>query len=228
MTPSMSVVPVILATMLTLACANSAEVPNSASSSERAKPSEVADSGRAESSSAKVSASGARDVCALLSATEVAEVFGVAIERVEKQANGCEWYSNAAAQQQRGADLVRNTFSKLTKEEPKSADEGVRRMEDVLKGLTSAASARKPLFAVSIQWENGDQAEATVKTTTGVVGGGVEGGRLESIDGLGDRAYVAAAGVLFYVRKGPALLTFGSLGTREQTIALARKLVSRI
>jgi hypothetical protein len=184
MSTSRSVVAVVLATAWTLACTNGPEVRSSAPSTERPKPTEAADS---------ATRSNARDLCALLSATEVSEIFGVTIERAEKKPNGCEWHANAAAQQQKGADLVRSTFGRLTKEEPKSAEEGVRRMEDMLKGLTSAA-----------------------------------GGRLELIDGLGDRAYVAAAGVLFYVRKGSALLTFGSLGTREQTIALARKLVSRI
>jgi hypothetical protein len=213
----MRVVGVIFGTVWTLACVNGSEVPKEGSGSERAKPREVADG-----------APDARDVCALLSADEVAKAFGVAVERVEKKPDGCEWYSNAAQQQQKGVDVIAGTFGKLTKEEPKSAEEGVRRMEEMLKGLTSAVSPGKPLFAVSVQWENADQAEAMVKTVVGVTGGGAAGGRLETIDGLGDRAYVAAAGVLFYVRRGPALLTFGSLGTREQTIALARTLVSRM
>lgn len=75
-------------------------------------------------------------------------------------------YANAAAQ-------VRHTFSTLTKQEPKSTEDGVRKMEDVLKGVTSVVDPSKPLFAVSVQWENADQAEAIVKTTVGVVGGGV-------------------------------------------------------
>jgi len=188
-----------------------------------ARSSEAAD----RTSSARAAAP-VTDVCALLPASEVTEVTGLAIERVAKKPDGCEWYANAAAHQQKGMDTVRGTFTKLTKEEPKSAEEGVRSMQNMLKGMTSAASPDKPIFAVSVQWKDADQGEATVKATIGILGGGAPGGKLEPIADLGDRAYAGPADVLFYVRKGPALLTFGSLGTREQAIALMRRVVQRM
>ena len=63
----------------------------------------------------------------------------------------------------------------------------------------------------------------------GGIGGGLPGGRLEPIEGLGDRTFMGAMGALFYAREGPALITFGlGVGSREQAIALARLIGSRI
>lgn len=176
----------------------------------------------------RAAAGEARDLCALLSAKEIEEITGLPIERAEKKPNGCEWYANAAAQQQKGADTARSTFEKLSKEEPKSAQEGVHSMENLLKGLGGAVAPDKPLFAVLVQRENADQGEMLLKGTVAVNGGGSPGGGLEPIDGLGDRAFMGAMGMLFYVRKGAVLITLGGMGTREQTIALARRIVPRI
>jgi hypothetical protein len=168
------------------------------------------------------------DVCALLSAKEIEEIAGVPIERAEKKPDGCDWYANATAQQQKGADTVRDTFAKLNKQEPKSAQELVGSMQNLLKGAASAASPDKPLFAVLVQRENADAAEATLKATVAITGGGAPGGGLEPIEGLGDRAFTGAMGAIFYVRKGSTLITLGSTTTREQTIAFARRIVPRI
>jgi len=177
---------------------------------------------------ARAAAAEGSDVCALLSAKEVEEIAGVAIERAEKKANGCEWYPNAAAQQQKGADTVRDTFATLNKQEPKSAQELVGSMQNLLKGVGGTVAPDKPLFAVLVQRENADAGEAMLKTTVAVGGGGASGGGLEPVDGLGDRAFIGAMGAIFYVRKGATLITFGSMATREQTIALARRIVPRI
>ena len=176
----------------------------------------------------RASAAEAQDVCALLSAKEIEEIAGVPIERAEKKPNACDWYANAAAQQQKGTDTASGTLAKLMKEEPKSAQDAGKGMENLLKGLTGAMAPNKPLFAVLIQRENADGAEAVFKTTVAVGGGGAAGGGLEPIEGLGDRAFIGAMGAIFYVRKGATLITFGSTTTREQTIALARRIVPRI
>jgi hypothetical protein len=174
-------------------------------------------------------APGGRDVCALLAAKDVTEITGVPIERTEKTPDGCEWYGNAAAQQQQGANTARATFEKLTKEEPKSAAEGVRTMENLMKGLGGAIAPTEPLFAATVHWDAGDQGEMMLKGTVAVNGGGQPGGGLEPIEGLGDRAFIGAMGMLFYVRKGPTLVLFGAMGiTRDQEIALARKFVSKL
>jgi hypothetical protein len=170
----------------------------------------------------------AKDVCALLSAKEIEEITGLPIERAEKKPNGCDWYAKPAAQQQKGADTVRDTFAKLNKEEPKSAQELVGSMQNLLKGVGGAVAPDKPLFAVLVQKDNADAAEAMLKTTVAISGGSAAGGGLEPIDGLGDRAFIGAMGAIFYVRKGPTLITFGSMGTREDAIALARRIVPRI
>ena len=87
----------------------------------------------------------------------------------------------------------------------------------------------KPLFAATVHWDGGDQGEAMLKGTVAVNSGGQPGGTLEPIEGLGDRAFIGAMGMLFYVRKGPTLVLFGAMGiTRDQEIALARKFVSKI
>ena len=194
------------------------------------KSRELADSSAGSSRQAGLSraTNDTSDVCALLAANEVTEITGLPIDRVEKKPDGCEWYAKAAAQQQQGADTARATFEKLTKEEPKSADEGVRTMENLLKGLGGAIAPDKPLFAVTVQRANADEGEATLKITMAVNGGGAPGGRLEPIEGLGDRAFIGALGTLFYVRKGAVLIMLGGMGTREQTIALARLIVPRI
>jgi len=168
------------------------------------------------------------DVCTLLTAKEIEEIAGIPIERAEKKPDGCDWYANAAAQQQKGADTVRDTLAKLNKQEPKSAQELVGSMQNLLKGAASTASPDKPLFAVLVQRENADAAEATLKATVAITGGGAPGGGLEPIEGLGDRAFTGAMGAIFYVRKGSTLITLGSTTTREQTITFARRIVPRI
>lgn len=199
-----------------------------------AKPGELADStpGRSQKpvagEAARTLASKSVDLCALLSAKDIEEITGLPLERAEKKPDGCEWYANAAAQQQKGADTARGTLANLMKEEPKSAQDGVKSMENLLKGFSGAVAPDKPLFAVLVQRENADAAEAMLKTTVAVNGGGAAGGGLEPIEGLGDRAFIGAMGAIFYVRKGTTLITFGSMTTREQTIALARRIVPRI
>ena len=163
------------------------------------------------------------DVCALLPAKEVTEITGLPIERVEKKPDGCEWYAPAAAQQQKGADTVRDTFKQLSAKEPKSAEEGVKSMSNLLNGLQGAVGPNKPVFAVTVQHKDADQAEAVLRTTVSM-----NGGHVDAIEGLGDRAFGGPMGVFFYVRKGPALITFGGIGSREQTLALARRIVPRI
>ena len=199
-----------------------------------AKPGELADSPAARDrkpvgrDQPRAGAAEAQDLCALLSAKEIEEIAGVPIERAEKKPNGCDWYANAAAQQQKGADTVRDTFTKLNKQEPKSAQELVGSMQNLLKGAAGTASPDKPLFAVLVQRENADAAEATLKATVAITGGGAPGGGLEPIEGLGDRAFTGAIGAIFYVRKGSTLITLGSSAAREQTIAFARRIVPRI
>jgi len=171
-----------------------------------------------------------RDVCALLSAQEVGEIAGVPIERLEKKPNGCEWYANADAQQRQGTATARATLDGLMKQEPKSADDTVKTMENLLKGLGGAAAPGKPLFAATVHWDDGDAAEVMMKGTVAANGGGaMPGGGLEPVPGVGDRAFIGAMGALFYARKGDALVLFGAMGiTRDQEIALARRLISKI
>src|SRR3989304_5302659 len=107
----------------------------------------------------------ARDACALLSAAEATEITGLPIERVEKTTDGCAWYANAAAQREKGTASVAGTFEKMSKQEPASAEEGMRSVESMLKGMIGAAGPSGPLFAVSVQSENADQAEAILKGT---------------------------------------------------------------
>jgi hypothetical protein len=100
----------------------------------------------------------------------------------------------------------------------------------MLKGLVGAAAPGAPLFAASIQ-SDADQAEAILKGTYAVIGGGAPGGKLEPVEGLGDRAYMGPVGSFLYVRKGPVLLNLDLRtfpGTREQAITLARRMVARL
>lgn len=231
------VVAAVFATIAVVACVKGASVEDAKgdrSSKPVVKSGELADSTApgdrkpAVRDQSLAAAAEARDLCALLSAKEIEEITGLPIERAEKKPNGCEWYAKAAAQQQKGADTARGTLDQLMKQEPKSAEEVQRSMEGLLKGLTGAVAPNKPFFGVSVQWENADQGEMTLKGTVAINGAGVPGGGLEPIEGLGDRAFIGAMGTLFYVRKGAALIMFGSMGTREQTIALARRIVPRI
>ena len=201
--------------------------PNDRAGRTAAASSEAADA--ASSGGRAPTNSDSRDVCALLAPKELTEITGVEIERAEKTSNGCEWYANAAAQQQKGTDNARTTLKKLTGQEPKSATEGVRMFEDLLKGVGGAAAPSKPIFAATVHWNAGDSAETMLKGTVAANGAGLPNGGLESIEGLGDRAFIGAMGMLFYVRKGPTLILFGAMGiTREQEIALARKFVSKL
>jgi len=227
MKPFTVVAGVILATISSLACAKGPDARDSGSRPASPKTSEAADTAPGATASSSRARS-VRDVCGLLSAGEILEITGVAVERVEKKPNGCEWYANAATQQQKGADTARATLEKMNKEEPKSAGELTHTMENLLKGVGGAVAPDKPLFAVIVQWEDADVGEAMLKGTVAINSGGAPGGALEPVEGLGDRAFIGAMGMLFYARKGPALITFGGMGTREQTIALARKIVPRI
>jgi len=212
--------------LIAAGCVNGGETPKATTAS--GGPPAARSSEAADRSASAGPAAAAADVCALLPASEVTDITGLAIERVQKKPDGCDWYASAAAHQQKGVDTMRGTFAKLSKEEPKTTEEGVRSMQNMLKGMTSAVSPDKPIFAMTIQWKDADQAEATIKATIGVLSSGAPGGRLEPIEGIGDRAYAGPADVVFYVRKGPAFLTFGSLGTREQTVALMRRVVQRM
>ena len=170
-----------------------------------------------------------RDPCALLTPAEVTEITGVPIERTERKSDSCEWYANAAAQQQKSADSVRATLGTLAKPEPKSASDGVLDMENLLKGIGGAIAPTKPLFAATVHWDGGDTAEGMLKGTIAFSAAGQPGGGLEPVEGLGDRAFIGAMGTLFYVRKGPTLVLFGAMGiTRQQEIALARKFLSKM
>jgi hypothetical protein len=209
---------IFISVLMASGCANSRDAPKPAA----ARPSETADA-TAPGARPSAAAEPSSDVCALLPAKEVTEITGLPIERVEKKPDGCEWYAPAAAQQQKGADTVRDTFKQLSAKEPKSAEEGVKRMGDLLNGLQGAVGPNKPVFAVTVQRKDADQAEAVLRTTVSM-----NGGHVDAIEGLGDRAFGGPVGVFFYVRKGPALITFGGIGSREQTIALARRIVPRI
>jgi hypothetical protein len=175
-------------------------------------------------------AASARDVCALISNAELAGITNLAIERSEKTADGCQWFTAAAARQQRGQDDIRGTLEKMTKQEPSSFEEGLRNMEGLLKGVGGLASSGL-LLTASVQWTGGDKAEETLKTTFAMMTAGMPGGKLEPIEGLGDRAYVGPMGSLLYVRKGAAWLeldlrTFP--GSRDQAIQIARRLLSKM
>jgi hypothetical protein len=180
---------------------------------------------------AQTAARPGRDVCALLTTEELSQLAGVAIERVEKLSDGCAWYANAAAQQQKGMANVGEMFDKMTKKEPATAEENQPNMEAMLKGIIGAAGKGGPLLTVSVQSEGADQAEAMIKGTVAVVGGGMPGGKLEPIEGLGDRAYMGPAGSSLYVRKGTAWVQFDLRtfsGSREQALEVAKRLVSKL
>ena len=213
------IAPVLAAALATAACVNGG-------SNGGGQPPPAAKSGEVADRSApgeRPHPPGSEDICALLPAAEVTELTGLPIDRVEKKADGCEWYAHAAAQQQKGAANTRDTFKKLTAQEPKSEKDAAHSMENLLNGLRGAVGPNQPVFAVTVQRGDVDQAEAVLKGTLAV-----NGGRLEPIDGLGDHAYAGPVGAFFYVRKGPALINFGGIGTREQTLALARRIVPRI
>jgi hypothetical protein len=173
----------------------------------------------------------ARDVCALLPAAEVTELTTIPVELAEKTADGCKWFATAAAQREKGTATVTGTLEKMSKQEPATAEESARNVESVMKGLIGAVGAGGPFLVAAVQAENADQAEATLKATVAVVGAGLPGGKLEPVEGLGDRAYAGPGGSFLYVRKGPALVTLDLrqfFGTREQAIAVAKRLLSRI
>ncbi len=213
------VLAVSLGALIAAACANSGDPPKASvatTAPPAARSSEAADrTGRAFVPAA--------DICALLPAAEVTEITKLPVDRVEKKPDGCEWYANAAAQQQRGADTARDTFKKLSAQEPKTADEGVKSVQNLFNGLRGAVGPNQPIFAVTVQRDAADQAELLLKGLTGM-----NGGRVETIEGLGDRALAGPMDAFFYVRKGTTLITVAGIGTREQTIALARRIVPRI
>jgi hypothetical protein len=216
-------IPIVCVTSLAIlaaaGCLNGGDPahPNTAAAAAAARSSEAADG----AASAKRAAAG--DVCALLGAAEVTEITGLPIDRVQRKPDGCEWYANAAAQQQKGTATARDTFKQLSAQEPKSTDEGVKSVENLFNGLRGAVDPGKPVFAVTVQRGDVDQAEALFKGTVAM-----NGGKVEPIEGLGDRAFAGPMGAFFYVRKGSALIMFAGIGTREQTIALARRIVPRI
>jgi len=216
-----SVLIVTLGTLLVGGCLNGdSPKPGTALASPPARSSEAADRTGAGRPSA---AAASPDLCALLPAAEVAELTGLPIERVQKKPDGCEWYAVAAAQQQKGADTARDTFKKLSAQEPKTTEEGVKSVQDLFNGLRGAAGPNQPVFAVTVQHGDVDQAEALLRGTVAM-----NGGHVDAIEGLGDRAFAGPMGAFYYVRKGAALITFGGVGSREQTLALARRIVPRI
>jgi hypothetical protein len=208
---------VVVSAVAVTACANaggSTDAGRTSAAPPAARSSEVADRAAPRETE--------RDVCALLPAKEVTEITGLPIERVQPSRR-LRVYANAAAQQQKGAATTRDTFNKLNAQEPKTAQDGVHSMENLLNGLRGAAGPNQPVFAVTVQRGDVDQAEALLRSTVAM-----NGGQVDAIDGLGDRAFGGPMGAFFYARKGAVLITFGGIGSREQTIALARRIVPRI
>jgi hypothetical protein len=234
---AMGFVAVVFVAVLAIGCVKGAETGSSMGppESRAVKRGESADStpgadrrsaGRDQS---RDSAAKGKDVCALISPKEIETITGLPIERTAPMPNGCEWYANPEAQRQRGVDTARKTFEKLNTHEPASASDAAQSMQSLLRGVSGAVAPNKALFGVSVQWENGDQAETLIKGTVAMSGGGQSGGGLERVDGVGDRAFMGAMGAIFYARKGPAFIQFGvGLGNRDQAIALARLVVARI
>jgi hypothetical protein len=174
----------------------------------------------------------ARDVCALITLAEASQITGLTVERAEKTPDGgCAWHVNAAAQRQKGTATVTGTMEQLTKQEPASTEQGMRQVETMMKGLIGAVGPAGPLFAATVQWDNADQAEAMLKGTVAAVGAGTPANKLESLEGLGDRAYWGPVASFLLVRKGPVLLNLGLAsfsGSREQAVELARRMLSRL
>jgi len=86
-----------------------------------------------------------------------------------------------------------------------------------------AAGPNPPVFAVTVRHGDADQAELMLRGRVSM-----NGGQVEPIEGLGDRAFAGPMGAFFYARKGSALIMFNGIGTRAQTIALAKRIVPRI
>ncbi len=175
--------------------------------------------------------SGGRDVCGLLTAAEITQVTGLPVARTERGTDSCQWFADEAAQQKKTGDTRNATLKKMSQGEPATFQESQANVENFLKNMGMPVQIRSPLVSLEVDWKNGAQAEQSIKSGMAAAGGGTPGGKLEPVAGLGDRAYFGPVGAFLYVRKGPSLVSFDLRtfsGTREQAVALARMVVSRI
>ncbi|MBI5280731.1 MAG: zinc ribbon domain-containing protein [Candidatus Solibacter usitatus] len=177
------------------------------------------------------------DVCSLLSKDELQEIMSLPIVRADREGNSCTYYGEAAATAAGGEAKVKESFEKLQKSEPKSVEDAKAVMEQLTKGLAGAAAATGsapggavPVLKITVNWGEAKSQEAAFKIAMKGLTAGLPGKYMENIPDLGDRAYSAPMGAAIFVVKGDAWIEVDSrvMATREQAIAAAEKLLSRL
>ncbi len=195
--------------------------------------------------SAKVFPPSKGNGCRMLEGQEAAGILGVAVERVESDANGPDgselcryWVGPAERKRLAGAEIL-SGISAVDKSDEKNA---VAAAEKVIGGIMSAAAdasgdIKNEDFAFEIQlwrsggrpmWDKMESAKAVAKDTTGV---DLAGMTTQQVEGVGDRAMILPAGHSIMVLKGDSFFLLGFqqfVPGREKTTALAKVVVGRL
>ncbi len=172
------------------------------------------------------------DVCSLLTKEEVAAITAIPVERTESGHNRCSYFGDTGAAQRKSAANVNEALGKLQNNEPKNEQDARKVMEQLTKGLTSGAAAAGSglLFTVTVNWGQASEQEMAYRIAMKAMTSKMPVQMMENLQGVGDRAYLAPMGSGLYVVKGDTWIEVDArtLGSRQEAIEIAKKIVSRL
>lgn len=179
--------------------------------------------------------------CSVLSGEDVQQILGIAVERVETvpdtgQDLTCHYWISLAERRRQAAAQIASGISGLSKyKDAKEPDlnDGAKMVAGALTALTTTATSGPGDFSIEVEVvrTGGKEAfEKLLKAQTGV--NGVTGGfGLQNLDGVGDRAFIIAAGQAVAVLKGDSYLylSFAQFAPGpEKAAELAKKAAQRL
>lgn len=182
--------------------------------------------------------------CSLLEGQEAATILGVAVERADSETNTdegalCKYWVSATERRRLIGEEISSSVSGMGKADTKS---GQQDMEKLIGGAAGAlieanGDNKDSDFAFSLQvWRKGgkeqwEKMESVQERTKDAAGADFAGVAMQTVDGVGDRATVLAAGHSIMVLKGDTFFLLGFqqfVPGRDKTVALAQVVAGRL
>ncbi|HEY1525761.1 MAG TPA: zinc ribbon domain-containing protein [Candidatus Angelobacter sp.] len=185
---------------------------------------------------------GQGNMCRLLSAAELQQAIGVAVERsaevMDNGDPGCAYYTNPAAfaqLQKLAVEQARRDSEKASQypdvknskgDNPLELLKHTKEMEGIVKGFgLSAPDPSGRVFAFSVNNNFGSGNWWTLRTTMSAVPG------FDEINGVGDHAMIGSFGHAFYVLKGDSMFNLETMyvpEARTRGSDIANKIISHL
>lgn len=179
--------------------------------------------------------------CKMLEGQEAAKILGVAVDRAESgtDADGnlfCRYWVTASERRRLMSQEIASGLTEIGKTDAKSGQADLEKLIGGAAGVLNEANGdnKNSDYAFSLQvWAKGgkahwDNVETVQARTNAVAGTDVA---MQSVQGIGDRATVLAAGHSIMVLKGDAFFLLGFqqfVPGRDKTAALARIVTGRL